>query len=81
MPEDPNRNPDGTFKAGNNANPEGVNGHNEGWQRIGDRAQKLAEKYTAEEIVEMAIRHIGRSLTPMVTSAGADRDRQVVSAL
>ena len=40
MSEDANRNEDGKFKAGNNANPEGINGHLEGWQRYGTRLQK-----------------------------------------
>jgi hypothetical protein len=49
---DLNRNEDGAFKEGNNANPSGVNGHNEGWQRVGDRAQVLARKYTTAQIIE-----------------------------
>ena len=34
------RRPDGTFAPGNNANPEGKNGHLAGWMRYGDRLQK-----------------------------------------
>jgi hypothetical protein len=46
-----NQNPDGTFKAGNNANPEGNNGHLAGWQRYGDRIQKWFE-LPAEELAK-----------------------------
>lgn len=45
------RNEDGTFKDGHTGNPEGVNGHARGWQRYGDRAQKLAERYSTAEIL------------------------------
>jgi hypothetical protein len=46
------RDESGQLLPGHTANPQGNNGHLAGWQRYGDRAQKLAEKFTTEEILE-----------------------------
>lgn len=52
MSEIDNRKADGTFGANNNANPEGKNGHNTGWQRYGDRLQKwLAMPFTELQMI------------------------------
>lgn len=48
-----NQNPDGTFKEGNKANPEGKNGHREGWQPYGIRSAYLLNKFTPDEIKDI----------------------------
>jgi hypothetical protein len=53
MTADDNRNPDGTFKEGNNANPNGCNGHNPGWQRYGTRLEKWLE-LSGEKLMDLA---------------------------
>lgn len=46
------RNADGRFSLGGAGNPSGANGHCKGWQRFGDRAIKLGDKYTTAQILE-----------------------------
>lgn len=53
MTEDTSRNPDGTFAEGNNANPNGQNGHPKGWQRYGTRLQKWLEM-SGDELILLA---------------------------
>lgn len=48
------RNANGTFAPGNNANPTGKGGPTKGWQPIGQRYIVLGERYTKEEILQMA---------------------------
>lgn len=48
------RNPDGTWPPGYVANPTGANGTQKGWQPIGQRYIHLGEKYTDEQIIELA---------------------------
>ena len=44
----------GQFAKGNNANPTGKGGPHKGWQPIGQRYIHLGEKYTKQEILELA---------------------------
>lgn len=52
--EDPNRKANGTFAAGNKANPEGINQNPEGLARYGVRAGILMEQLGSEEIARLA---------------------------
>lgn len=86
----PNLGPNGKFLPGNNANPNGSPKINEGWQRYGDRAKVLGEKYTADEIAAfaeskylrsqltywdaMTIMHMARALDPTLTKTKAGTD-------
>lgn len=53
MPVTEHQNPDGTFKEGNNANPNGGNGNVTGWQKSGTRLQRWYAK-PAKELKELA---------------------------
>jgi len=55
------RNPDGTYALGNISNPEGKNGHAQGWQKYGDRIIRLSEKYTTAQILEYAVDDVKRT--------------------
>lgn len=53
MTDDPNRNPDGTFKDGSAGNPEGGRAR-KGYQPYSKRLQHFEEKYTSDELIELS---------------------------
>lgn len=84
------RNPDGTFKPGNNVNPAGRPTALPTWQRHGDTAQMLMNMYTPDEIIAfaeskyersklttpqaIAALHIARALDPELTKISSGSD-------
>lgn len=53
--EDNGRNPDGTFKVGNCANPEGRGAKDSPWQPFGARCKYWLNKMTRRELRELAM--------------------------
>ena len=89
MESKPQRDENGQLLPGNTANPNGLNGHTVGYQRYGVRCRHFLEKYTIEELHELAtnresfnklstrdgiiVRHIVNTLAG--TDMGPERDR------